>query len=91
VLIVITCILLNAQKEIFTFNPGEIKGTVLNENFEWGSIPGLAMHCKDKMPKIETLMKVEIGSEAGQFPEKEYINGIAVAVWYNKIQISILG
>ncbi len=27
-------------------------------------------------------MKVEIGAEAKQFPEKEYINGIAVAVWY---------
>ncbi len=28
-------------------------------------------------------MNVEIGAEAAQFPEKEYINGIAVAV-YNK-------
>ncbi len=31
-------------------------------------------------------MNVEIGAEAAQFPEKEYINGIAVAVylplWY---------
>jgi hypothetical protein len=26
-------------------------------------------------------MNVEIGAEAAQFPEKEYINGIAVAVW----------
>jgi hypothetical protein len=26
-------------------------------------------------------MNVEIGAEAVQFPEKEYINGIAVAVW----------
>jgi hypothetical protein len=26
-------------------------------------------------------MNVEIGAEAGLFPEKEYINGIAVAVW----------
>ncbi len=26
-------------------------------------------------------MNVEIGAEAEQFPEKEYINGIAVAVW----------
>jgi hypothetical protein len=26
-------------------------------------------------------MNVEIGTEAGLFPEKEYINGIAVAVW----------
>jgi hypothetical protein len=25
-------------------------------------------------------MHVEIGAEAAQFPEKEYINGIAVAV-----------
>jgi hypothetical protein len=30
-------------------------------------------------------MNVEIGAEAAQFPEKEYINGIAVAVhrWFN--------
>jgi hypothetical protein len=27
-------------------------------------------------------MNVEIGAEAVHFPEKEYINGIAVAVWY---------
>jgi hypothetical protein len=26
-------------------------------------------------------MNVEIGAEAAQFPEKEYINGIAFAVW----------
>ena len=26
-------------------------------------------------------MNVEIGAEAVQFPEKEYINVIAVAVW----------
>jgi hypothetical protein len=26
-------------------------------------------------------MNVEIGAEAAQFPDKEYINGIAVAVW----------
>jgi hypothetical protein len=26
-------------------------------------------------------MNVEIGTEAAQFPEKEYINGIFVAVW----------
>jgi hypothetical protein len=26
-------------------------------------------------------MNVEIGAEAAQFPEKEYINGIFVAVW----------
>jgi hypothetical protein len=29
-------------------------------------------------------MNVEIGAEATQFPEKEYINGIAVAVYYHK-------
>jgi hypothetical protein len=28
-------------------------------------------------------MNVEIGAEAGLFPEKEYINGIAVAVWFD--------
>ncbi len=27
-------------------------------------------------------MNVEIGAEAAQFPEKEYISGIAVAVLY---------
>jgi hypothetical protein len=27
-------------------------------------------------------MNVEIGTEAGQFPEKEYINGIAFAVYH---------
>jgi len=27
-------------------------------------------------------MNVEIGTEAAQFPEKEYTNGILVAVWY---------
>ncbi len=27
-------------------------------------------------------MNVEIGDEAAQFPEKEYINGIAFAVWF---------
>ncbi len=26
-------------------------------------------------------MNVEIGTEAAQFPEKEYVNGIFVAVW----------
>ncbi len=26
-------------------------------------------------------MNVEIGAEAALFPEKEYINGIAIAVW----------
>ncbi len=33
-------------------------------------------------------MNVEIGTEAAQFPEKEYINGIAVAVWYMSDDIS---
>ncbi len=28
-------------------------------------------------------MNVEIGAEAAQFPEKEYINGIAVAVQFS--------
>jgi hypothetical protein len=26
-------------------------------------------------------MNVEIGAETALFPEKEYINGIAIAVW----------
>jgi hypothetical protein len=29
-------------------------------------------------------MNVEIGAEAAQFPEKEYINGIAVAVQFER-------
>ncbi len=29
-------------------------------------------------------MNVEIGTEAPQFPEKEYLNGIFVAVWFDK-------
>jgi hypothetical protein len=29
-------------------------------------------------------MNVEIGTEAVQFPEMEYINGIFVAVWHEK-------
>ncbi len=29
-------------------------------------------------------MNVEIGAEAALFPEKEYINGIAVAVWFQE-------
>jgi hypothetical protein len=29
-------------------------------------------------------MNVEIGTEAAQFPEKEYINGIFVAVQYGQ-------
>ncbi len=37
-------------------------------------------------------MNVEIGAEAALFPEKEYINGIAVAVHYINPRISdILG
>jgi hypothetical protein len=32
-------------------------------------------------------MNVEIGTEAAQFPEKEYINGIAVAVHAFKAQL----
>jgi hypothetical protein len=35
-------------------------------------------------------MNVEIGAEAEQFPEKEYINGIAVAVrkvWFHNVAI----
>ena len=32
-------------------------------------------------------MNVEIGAEAAQFPEKEYINGIAVAVWYRRSRL----
>jgi hypothetical protein len=31
-------------------------------------------------------MNVEIGAEAAQFPGKEYINGIAVAVYAQKPQ-----
>jgi hypothetical protein len=32
-------------------------------------------------------MNMEIGAEAAQFPEKEYINGIAVAVhrWFKEV------
>jgi hypothetical protein len=30
-------------------------------------------------------MNVEIGAEAAQFPEKEYINGIAVAVYWGLV------
>jgi hypothetical protein len=32
-------------------------------------------------------MNVEIGTEAAQFPEKEYINGTAVAVWLLKADL----
>ncbi len=35
-------------------------------------------------------MNVEIGTEAVQFPEKEYINGIFVAVYDNSYSISFL-
>jgi hypothetical protein len=31
-------------------------------------------------------MNVEIGAEVALFPEKEYINGIAVAVWWSAYQ-----
>jgi hypothetical protein len=34
-------------------------------------------------------MNVEIGAEAGLFPEKEYINGIFVAV-YNVLSIIVI-
>jgi hypothetical protein len=32
-------------------------------------------------------MNVEIGTEAAQFPEKEYITGIFFAVWRNEIKV----
>jgi hypothetical protein len=32
-------------------------------------------------------MNVEIGAEAAQFPEKEYINGIAVAVYLTRLHV----
>jgi hypothetical protein len=35
-------------------------------------------------------MNVEIGTEAAQFPEKEYINGIFVAVW-SFVRLSVSG
>jgi hypothetical protein len=35
-------------------------------------------------------MNVEIGAEAALFPEKEYINGIAVAVRYYLAQMRVL-
>ncbi len=34
-------------------------------------------------------MNVEIGAEAAQFPEKEYINGIAVAVWAHSAYLEL--
>ena len=33
-------------------------------------------------------MNVEIGTEAAQFPEKEYINGILVAVYNLSLEVS---
>ncbi len=36
-------------------------------------------------------MNVEIGTEAAQFPEKDYINGIFVAVWYITIVRHVTG
>ncbi len=36
-------------------------------------------------------MNVEIGAEAALFPEKEYINGIAVAVWVTARSVVGLG
>jgi hypothetical protein len=35
-------------------------------------------------------MNVEIGAEAAQFPEKEYINGIAVAVHFRWISDTLV-
>jgi hypothetical protein len=35
-------------------------------------------------------MNVEIGAEAALLPEKEYINGIAVAVWWGEGMSSTL-
>ncbi len=36
-------------------------------------------------------MNVEIGADAALFPEKEYMNGIAVAVRWNKRQVTLDG
>jgi hypothetical protein len=36
-------------------------------------------------------MNVEIRTEAAQFPEKEYINGIFLAVWSLDLNIITLG
>ncbi len=41
-----------------------------------GSIPGIYKSLTD--------INVEIGTEAAQFPEKEYINGVFVAVQFEK-------
>jgi hypothetical protein len=35
-------------------------------------------------------MNVKIGTEAAQFPDKEYINGIFVAVQVNRLKIPTL-
>jgi hypothetical protein len=35
-------------------------------------------------------VNVEIGTEAPQFPEKEYINGIFVAVYYSVLFVVFL-
>jgi hypothetical protein len=32
-------------------------------------------------------MNVEVGTEATQFPEKEYINGIFIAGWFIKTEV----
>jgi hypothetical protein len=34
-------------------------------------------------------MNVEIGAEAAQFPEKEYINGKTVAVWQKQLNFML--
>ncbi len=34
-------------------------------------------------------MHVEIGTEAAQFPEKEYINGIFFAVLFAKVSVKV--
>ncbi len=35
-------------------------------------------------------MNVEIGAEAALFPEKEYINGIFIAVWHPFLSLSLV-
>jgi hypothetical protein len=34
-------------------------------------------------------MNVEIGTEAALFPEKEYISGIFLAVWYANLELQL--